>query len=344
MDLTIEILRLLGSPYVKGQLNSEIDIEQALYVANLNKIGLMFLLALEDKGELSENLQNILKNEKGRLKEQQTTAARVSKLLNNLKVNYALVKSLYSFPVIPNDVDILLFNDSDYRIVINQMLAYNYELVGGVEAPLEVCLHDKRKIPHGDTMDKDVYDVDIYRELGASYLVYINKKNFQDYIIEKNIKNQKTFVLKKEAEMVVSIAHSFYPEQLYTLMLYYFILSNIKNLDSELFCYISNKNYLNETIKTALGITAGLHNCAHGFVPNDLNYLLKQINGSLKVFRGITPIKYSYLDMLTFLTEKLREKRFKKSFFKQFKKTIISPRMIKYLFDQAIWRYRRETY
>ena len=72
------------------------------------------------------------------------TAVKVASILNKINCKYAIIKSNFPFPAVPNDVDILILgNKSDHRNAILAILNGSFEKLG--EAPLESCFHDQSR-------------------------------------------------------------------------------------------------------------------------------------------------------------------------------------------------------
>ena len=70
----------------------------------------------------------------------------------------------------------------------------------GPEAPLEICLHDNTSGKHKGAFDKfaikDEFDVDVYKEIGAGHIIYMNKKKLINQISLISIDNTNVNVLE----------------------------------------------------------------------------------------------------------------------------------------------------
>ena len=159
-------------------------------LAKKNKIGLLFLESLARCYRLPEELVNELSKQREISEVLQGTARRVVDILHEFKYKYAIIKSTYPFPAVPNDVDVLIFGrGKEYRNVIDLMKSRNFQLVGK-EAPWRACLHDSTRSPQHlltsySSAVKDPFDVDLYKEIGAGHIIYMDKR--QAY--RKNIKD-----------------------------------------------------------------------------------------------------------------------------------------------------------
>jgi hypothetical protein len=275
-----KILNLIGTPF---DLPQEIEVDQLgcvdLYnIARKNKIGLLFLESLEKCQRLPEELIDELNEQRETYKILQATASRVAEILRGVKFKYAIIKSTYPFPAVPNDVDVLIFgNRGEYRSVIDLMKSSNFQLVG-VEAPLEACLHDSsRSPPHHLTnyspATKDPFDVDFYAEIGAGHIIYMDKDKLTEKISKISVNGETYYVLKLPAEVALSIFHSIYPERLYTLLLHFHILYMIKNMstaDMKEFLEICIEHKMSNAANLALNLTQIIQEICFGRSPVEL--------------------------------------------------------------------------
>jgi hypothetical protein len=274
------ILNIIGSPF-----NNPLDINEdddydfiELYdIAKRNKIGLLLLESLTRKKNTNE-LDTELDKQREISKTLRITAERAASILNRTQCKYAIVKSNYPFPVTPNDVDLLIFGDNnEYRHVINSMKENHFEPVDD-EAPLEVCMHDTTRAKHfndplQEFAQKDPYDVDIYKEIGASHIIYMNKRKLVDQISEITINSTKVNILKTPAEIALSIFHSIYPERLYTLLLHLHILYAIKEMRStevDDFLRIHHENKMHNAVLIVLSLTEKIEEICFGVSPSKL--------------------------------------------------------------------------
>ena len=102
------------------------------------------------------------------------------------------------------------------------------------EAPLESMLHDKRGTHGKERLAKDPCDVDVYKEIGAGYIKYMNKNKFNDghFSSELTSNGVKLNTLDTPSELAINIFHSVYPEKIFTLLLHYYILYIIKKMST----------------------------------------------------------------------------------------------------------------
>ena len=234
-----EILNIIGSPFNDPEPadSNHHDFSILYKIAQKNKIGLLFLESLSEKEALNDQLQNELNKQREIHSIHKVTVERAANIMNQTKCKYAIVKSNYPFPATPNDVDLLIVGrKKEYRGAIEALKANYFELVGK-EEPLEICLHDTMRTKHSDNLgkkfvSKDPFDVDIYKEIGAGHIIYMNKLKLINQISETTVNNTKVNILNLPAEIALSIFHAIYPERLYTLLLHFHILYVIKKMNS----------------------------------------------------------------------------------------------------------------
>ena len=357
MNPTLKLLRVIGSPFIsERELPKDKDEALELYNhATKNKIGLLYLEALKDQEKLEEfELKSKYGEEHKKHDTQSITASRISELFNFSGVNYAIFKSIMPFPATPNDVDIIHFgSDDEFERATEIMLQSDYMEVKGQADAEQRMFHDARVCEHLDSHTKDVYDVDLYQKVSASYVLYLDKRKLEKYISELNISNNKLKVLRPEAELVTIIIHSIIPEMLCTLFVYYATLYHFAIMTSEeinRFFNIAKENNVTFPVTTHCSLVAGLHKAAHGFVPEKIEEVLTELGDETTERRVLlknnlkTPHKYSLSAVIRTLLEKMKERAFRQSVVKQMMYMLINPRLVKWVIYNILWRRRRETY
>jgi len=359
-SLTIKLLRMIGSPFASEQKqvlpeNKGEALELYDY-ATKNKIGLAYLESLKDQGMLEElGLKRKYEEEKKKHDEQLITLRRISELFNSSGVNYAIFKSIMPFPATPNDVDIIHFgSDDEFERAAELMLQSDYMEVKGQADSEQRMFHDVKcggcLDPH--PKEKDVYDVDVYHKISASYVQYLDKRKLKKYVVEMNILNNKIKVLRPEAELVAIIIHSIIPEMLCTVLVYYATLYHLARMNSEgikSFIDIAKENNVTFSVKAHGSLVAELHKAAHGFIPVKIEEILVKLGDEQRERKLLVkndfkmPHKYSLSIVSKILLEKSREKEFRRSVGKQIVHTL-NPRLAKWVVNEIILRRRRETY
>ncbi len=359
MGQTVKLLRILGSPLAPSALEPvpEGEIPSLYALAAKNKIGFFFLEALKRQGKLGE-LEPEYEKGYTRYSETLVTAAKISKVIDSMGIEHVIFKFIKPYPSTPSDVDVLfLCSDHEYKQAVQMLLAKDYYKIG--ETPSQVVVYDLRG--GYEAMDTrtwggkggGIYYIDLYKEVGASHLVYMDKEKLSKYVTEVNLNGEKIKTLKPQAELAVAVAHSMIPEQLYTLADYYVTLYYLAEASEESlssFIDIVKENHIVLPAKSAIKITSLLHQAAHGFIPERMQEVLIRLNakdlkrgGSL--FRGDfeTPYRYSISTLGRAIGEKMREGKFRKSIMVQVA-AMLNPMFAKRIIDGFVWRRKRETY
>ena len=175
MNITLKIIRTIDSARNERATPIKYNILDAYKHALKNKIGLLYLESLDKAGMLPNELKPELELQNEKLRKSLITVKRVAAVLNKARVNYVVYKSLMPFPATLNDVDMLVLDPNEgFRRASTALLRNSFDLIA--QAPLETLFHDRREQKHGDPEGKDVYDVDLYNEIGASYIISIDKR------------------------------------------------------------------------------------------------------------------------------------------------------------------------
>jgi hypothetical protein len=355
MNSTLGVLRAIGSPFVPsdGWSFSASETRQLLDCATDNKIGLLFLETAKRNTFLGD-LEPIYREERERYLQTLVTAQRVACFLEQAGVEYALYKTLKPFPITPNDVDVLLFGDrGEQEAAIGALSEAGFAVVG--VAPLQTCMYDGRDGGHGNSNKQGgIYYVDLYREASASHVIYLNKQLLRATVqnVETRVGSQRVHTLRPEADLLATLAHSVFPEQLYTLNDYYSTLYYLTQMDTQAsvdFVTMVEENSVSYAVRSSLGITAALHHATHNLVPLNLRETLAALGGSTREVsrftRGSseTPHRFSVYAMLVFLLERAKDARGRASIVRQLM-NMWKPQFARYILQVAIDRRRRQTY
>lgn len=356
MSSTLRLLRVIGSPFTQSrELPQSRNNALELYnYAVKNKIGLLYLETLNDRGKLKDfGLESTYRDEHKKYQEQLITLRRIAKILNSLSINYAVFKSIMPFPAVPNDVDILCFEtDERYKEIVNILLENGYLKTERGSGPHVVMFHDMRNPEHDYIRGKDIYDIDLYKDVAISHVVYLDKRKLAKYVTEIDVLGEQIKVLKPEAELVASVTHSIIPEQLCTLFVYYatlFYFEKMKSEDVKQLINIAKENNVTFPIRTHCSLVAELHQVVYGFVPQKIEEILTNLGDERRERNSLIknnfkmPHRYSWATVIRTLLEMMKGGEFRRSMIAQ---TIymMNPKFAKYVISQLIWRRERETY
>ena len=338
------ILNLIGSPF-NDSTNSVSSNPSDLYsVAQKNKIGLLFLESLSHKNIIN-GLEDELNKQKKFYLDQRETVTRVAEVLSVIQCKYAIIKSNFPFPAVPNDVDVLILgDDTEYDNAIKHMLNNNFELIKS--DPLEIFLHDARRARHVDPKIKESFDVDVYKEVGASHIVYMNKRKLANQISETTINGTKVNVFKPAVEMALSIFHSIFPERIYTLLLHFYILHTIKQMkasDKDEFLLTCRNHKISNAVLATLRLTERIQEICFGESPADVTDLREALGKKEHIEICKIPYHYPMKLILNSFLAKRGDLAFSYSALCQLI-SIINPKTAHYIILEYVKRKNRDTY
>lgn len=323
---TLRLLRILGSPMSIGS-QAELSSADALDLfeyAFENRIALLYLDSLREKKALS-SLNAQYREQNNRYEQSEVTVARLAELLNKAGFRYAIMKTLKPYRATPNDVDVLFLDeDAKFKEAMKILKEKGYTFLQ--MAPCQAEFYDPRakSIRHDKT--GGIYHIDLYRELAADYVVYLDKKRLMRYRETVTILDVQVHVFSPEAELAIVLMHSVFPEQSYQLQDFYSTLHFLDKMETEQiknFINIVTGNHITTAVRASLTLTAVLHEAAFGVVPQKLSTILEKIGGQTKegffLFRKHfeTPYIYSFWTFFKTFCERALDKRGFASFFVQ---------------------------
>ena len=360
MNLTYKLISFLGSPFIEDSSKvphfSEQEKMDMYEVAKKNKVGLFFLQRLEDIGELS-SLENNYKEDMDRYTETLLTAVNLSTMLSKVSHNFAIFKFVKPYPHTPSDIDVLFFlSKKEYSKIVDYLIDNGYFKIG--ECPSQVVVYDLRG--GLDQMDKRTvggkkggrYYIDLYKEVGASHVIYVNKETISDYKVKMDCEFGKIQTLNPIAELLVVLTHSIIPEQLFTMADYYTTLYYIKKMNKKQLKDLAQKFKENNITKAgiaSLSFIGIIHKKSFGFIPKKIIYLLGELGIDMQDYdrcsydNFVLPYRYSISTFILVLLERMKNQNGMKSILTQIMCSL-HPRLIKWLIRTTIVRRTRETY
>jgi hypothetical protein len=338
-----QILEIVGTPYNESNIKTtNLDFKKLYHHSYKNKIELLFLKSLE-KNNLLNDLAEELRIQNRRKELQQNTWKRTVNVLNQIDCKYAIIKSIFPFDAVPNDVDVIILgNENEYKKSIKHLQNNNFKLLE--EASLEVNLIDST------TTNIDNYypvnEIDLYKEIGASKLIYMNKEKLAKYLQKNKIGDLYVGGFKPHAEMIISMFHTIYPERIYTLLIHLLILDTVKKMKSKdynEFVDICNEQKIKKGISTVLDITEKIQEEFFGESPKDIQELHYLVGKRKQIELKQVPYIYPMKDVIISLGEKLKERKFLNSSFKQLI-YMFNPNSTKFIIKINRERAKRDTY
>ncbi len=373
-NLSLKLIRTIGSPFVPGEEIPAADKESLeLYcLAVNNKIPVLYLEALHQQGKLGE-LEEKYSEWKAKYPVFIDEVEKVSKVLEDGGVSFAIYKTIKPYPALLNDIDLLIMGDNYmYRKAAEILLRahYSVELPGIVEA--ESLTDDEaykraarlatkptsRKGEHISptstnfvTPDHNIL-IDLRKELAMNYTLWMDKNNFREYIIRAKLcSGGEIKTLTPELDLACTVAHTF-SEHLYLLGDYYtflFQLSKMGEREVNEFANIVRDNEIAFAARVFITITAALYQAAHGVLPKELQVMCDKFGSDNNELKNIirnnfhTPHRYKIITIVKTLLEKTKDRKFRRSVLKQIL-SMISPAQAKLVIGELIKKRKKEAY
>ena len=312
-SLWITLLKLIETVPIKDNENlrgSTSHFSKNLYkLALLNKIVLAYLsrVCRVDESEKLFHYHN------RRLNVLMKVLTDIVKTLNERSFRYVVFKTLRPFREEVADIDILCLGDEiEYFEITREIESRGYRLM---ERGLYcTTFEDPRYRFVTEVM------IDVYREVSAGPLIYLDKKLLQDHVMVRDVGSVGVKVLDPVAETLVTIGHSMIKERRMILADYLSVLHYISSMTCE------QMEQLVELIKRARLVHASrwfftlatyIHKIVHGFIPEKLRKVINMLGGvvdlDVDVLKYEPPFPCSKRVLLKVFTEKLGDPLFRTS-------------------------------
>lgn len=350
---SLELVEIIGSLSAcenekKCDYYKDKDLLELLPLAVKNKIPLLYL---ENVKSYCENCDELKKAYMQLRKKNEAIFFRVKEIVNLLSgkaINYAIFKTLKPFPFIASDIDLLfLTEDSSQKALEAFLTDGNYKLLDAVF--------------HNSTMlDRETgIKIDFYNDITVSGTIYLDRKKLKKYVTETTIDKIQVPILSLEADLLVTIAHSFYKEQLYTLADFYAITRRLSQLTAEqrdTFVELVKAQHIEYACVLLLMLTQKIHSIVFGTGMDELVEISNKIRLNSVLNTAISkvlsrfgkkkrlPYKYNFTTIaLGFADKFFRDKSTRDSLPSQIK-LWITPQLLKRFVAQFVIHLVRETY
>lgn len=287
MNNSIDLLRIIGSPFDISGTQQPVESEKMYKFAFKNRVGLLYLNALKQEKSLSK-LTEEYEELNRRARETVLTAARAAKVFDDAQIPYVLYKTLRSYPATPNDVDIIFLGPGNQFESAKKALREAGYLQDAHSAPLQNLFVDPRGVEVASWDKKGgMYYVDLYLEASADYIIYIRKSELCGNVLRVPCGDEGTAnVLNPEVELAALMMHSVFPENTFSLEMFYTIcyaFANFQKENIEQFIGFIRRNYLVKPAIASLTITLALHKEAFGNHPGMMLEVVERIG---KIHKG----------------------------------------------------------
>ena len=346
---TLRLMRVIGSPFIvhkpQNLANDKKKTKLLLRIADLNKVNLLFIESVMNFSKECSQLEFLLSTYRKNYELFQFSVMDIAGILNDSGIQYAVFKSLTSFPMSHSDVDILIFDDREFNGIHHFLKSQGFETIK--VGPNSITVKNPR-------LD---FKVDLHKEIAVSYLVYLDKNILRNFLHIQYLNSLPVVVFLEEFDMLISMCHSVYKEQLYTLADFYEILYTLSNLTTKQFTnFIDYTKTLKSDLAVSLSIacTAVLHKMAFNSIPSELIQLFSKLAPTTSHFvvnYEITkllnsedlPHKFSPISVTTAILAKLQYQRTRRNFHNQLR-AFLKPSFIRDFSEQVWTHIKHDTY
>lgn len=335
---TIKLIRVLGSPFELTKFQVPLkDTINLLRLSKKNRILFLYLQRIHPKnlGKLTHLYRKLETDYRKTI----DSIALVSKYLLEAEIKHSLFKTVKPYKSTTIDLDIIIFGENEeYYKSLNVLKNAGYKILA--HGSMSSTLLDLR----------EHLNIDLYREISASHIIYINKETLHSYVTTTRLPNgAEAKILKPEADLACIIAHSIIKEQMYTLSEYYSFIYYLKQMNINDFIEIIKQNNITSAARTHASLTALLHNVAHKTIPKELEEIVEALGEEkFETARLIqknfeTPHKYHPITVAKCLLEITKNKKTRNSIAMQIYQ-MLSPNFTKRFLAELIQHIKRETY
>lgn len=318
---------------------SERKLRELYWYAKINKIGFTYLKALGKASILGKypELESELKKQEEIYKKYMESIRTIDEDLTELGIEHVFIKTVYNFPVLPSDIDVLIHDR------LSKELVYSLGKKGYIpfdEGPHFVSVYNT----HVDPLiprDKMSYDIDIYDEISLNYIVYLSKEHcFDGTLLNNFIK-----IPPPEYELLIHINHSIF-EHLYTLLHFYVFLKLLNIIDISKLMKLTKMTQSETALSYAT--TIALHiidksglNVKRGLLET-LRYYANKVGKEI-LYVDELPYRFSVTQILHVLLEKAKNQQYRHSIL-NFVLHVFHPKQAHHAIEQMLLRRRRSSY
>jgi hypothetical protein len=308
--------------------------------ARINKIGYTYLRALEASGIINcyPMLENELRKQREVFNKHVQSIKIISEVLTDLGIEHVFIKTIYDFPVLPSDIDVLI------RCKLSREIIKTLENKGFVwfdKGPHFVSLYNTHVDPY-IPRDKMSYDIDIYDEISLNYLVYLDKEYcFNNFKIDSS---NKVKVPLPEYELLIQLNHSVF-EHLYTLLHFYTFIRLLPNIDIVKLKKLAKVTRSEKVLSYASLITLFIVKNANLTIEEkQLNTLENLANKELLVNINSVPYRFTLTQISQVLFEKTKNFHYLRHMLSFMLLLFLYPKQITHVVNQIVARRTRQTY
>jgi len=346
-EAMLKLLYTIPTPFYDARYmpESRHEISMLLELAKQNKVELLLLESLNKTMSLPYSFKKRLTELRKKRMEMAITSYRIIDVLEKLGYKATTFKTWTPFPAVPNDTDVIILDDIDikeFRLLVQELAnKHNYQIFDVI--PYAVSIHDRRYSKHPNPKIKDPYDVDLYFEVAANRIIYLNKRLLERHLREVFIDHEviQLFTLINEHELLTQLIHCFLPEQIFLLYHYYIFLYSLDEIDLQHFLEVVKEVHANHIIVFPLSITLDILNIMRSYgKSNSISKVLYAVDEFLN--RGYYRFKVQEI-VLTIMDKARKDGVFRKSLMMQFA-SLTNVKTLQHVIAEIMTRRTRITY
>lgn len=265
-EKTVNLLRAVAPPFLINRTPILSNLLSYYELAEKNGVTVQFLQFLSPNSKRTiPNHENHILHYDNLLK----AVGSLSTLLENNNMDFVIVKTLRPYPEDTADIDVVnMGTHEDYNKTITALKLNNYIFLE--RGPHQIGFSSPEKV-----------DIDLYNELSANRIIYLDKKRLSDCEKRICIGDASTRILSPEADLMLITAHSVIKEH-YTIgclltTLYY--LNDKKNFSIDRFVFLVKQNRLTTASRWYFSLSLLLCQSAFQDIPRELSLTLNRLGG-----------------------------------------------------------------
>lgn len=341
----ILLIRILGlKPLETTDLDlinelSERKLRKLYWYAKINKISFTYLKALEKAGVLKEipELEKELEIQERIYEKHLRSIEIIRDILTDLGIDHVFIKTIYDFPILPSDIDVLIYGKTLENIALD-LIKRGLRVFD--KGPHFISIYNT-VVDSSTPRPKMSYDVDIYDEISLGYFKYIDKSlcSSDRYKHPRGVE-----VLSAECELLIHINHSLF-EHLFTLSHLYILSMLLPRINFHKLEALSNLSKSRIPLMLASVIVNEILRHHQEGVSSSLVKFIKTFQNkkyaTIKVNQ--LPYRYSLKHIVEAIIEKLHGKYYLFSML-EFTHAFRSQKELNHIIFHIIWRRKRITY
>jgi hypothetical protein len=315
------------------------ELRKLYWYAKINKIGFTYLKALEKADVLKRipELKKELEVQEKMYEKHNESIEIISNILTDLGVDHVFIKTIYDFPMLPSDIDILIYGET-LENVASALIKKGLKIFD--KGPHFISIYNTI-VDASAQRPKMSYDIDIYDEISLSYFKYMDKSlcSSDRYKYSSGVE-----VLSAECELLIHINHSLF-EHLFTLSHLYVISTLLPRINFHKLEILSNLAESRVPLALVSEIVNKVLKSYQDGMPTPLVKFVRSYQNKKYTTIRVSqlPYRYSLKHVAEAIIEKVRKKYYLLSML-EFTHAFRSQEELNHIMFHIILRRKRITY